>query len=355
MKTLLFVILSVISVQVFAENNFSINGTLPNENLDGKTVYLKKYDNTVGFITLDSAFVVKNTFNFKGASTDIPKLAFIMFGQPADIATVSVVILEKGAITLTLEKPSKVGGTPNNDKFQAFRDQQDIIFYQINQLSSENDNVNERYSKLVEKLKLSTYNYLKENMSNEIGEFFITEAQKVLDAPQTIELIKSSRPEFQKNPEIQFLVQELTSGQPSIGDAYMDVKLKNLDGKDVSLSDYIGGKNKYVLIDFWASWCGPCIKETPTLIEAYSKYKDKGFEIVGISLDNNQRYWENNVEKLNITWPQMSDLGGWKSKAARLYKVKSIPLTFLVDAEGKIVAKNLRGENLLNELKEIFY
>jgi len=113
------------------------------------------------------------------------------------------------------------------------------------------------------------------------------------------------------------------------------------------LSDYVG-RGKVVLVDFWASWCGPCCKEIPGLIELYSQYKDKGFEVVGVSLDENADAWKKAIERLNIPWVHMSDLKGWKCEGSQAYAVSTIPYTVLIDAEGKILAHNLHQ----NELKE---
>ena len=109
----------------------------------------------------------------------------------------------------------------------------------------------------------------------------------------------------------------------------------------------------YTHNDFWASWCGPCRREMPNLVEAYAKYKNKGFEIVGVSLDQSGEAWKEAIEKLNITWPQMSDLKYWNCEGAQLYAVSSIPHTVLIDGEGTIIARGLHGEELQEKLAEV--
>jgi peroxiredoxin len=123
------------------------------------------------------------------------------------------------------------------------------------------------------------------------------------------------------------------------------------EGPELSLSDLRG---KVVLIDFWASWCGPCRRENPNVVKMYEKYKGDGFTVLGVSLDTDRARWLKAIEDDGLTWPHISDLQGWKNSVAQLYGVRSIPHTVLVDQEGKIIARNLRGATLEARLGEIF-
>ncbi|MBO4564227.1 MAG: AhpC/TSA family protein [Bacteroidaceae bacterium] len=134
---------------------------------------------------------------------------------------------------------------------------------------------------------------------------------------------------------------------------FTDFTMNDNNGKPVSVMSIIT-ENQYTLVDFWASWCGPCRAEMPNVVAAYQKYHDKGFEVVGVSLDEDKKSWIAAIEKLQMPWPQLSDLKGWQCEGAVLYKVQAIPSNLLVDQSGKIVAKNLREDELQNKLAELF-
>lgn len=136
----------------------------------------------------------------------------------------------------------------------------------------------------------------------------------------------------------------------AVGEQAPDFTLNSPEGKPVALSSLRG---KYVLIDFWASWCGPCRMENPNVVRMYGKFKDKGFDIYGVSLDDNEKAWKTAIERDKLTWLHGSELKKWNSGVAQSYGVNAIPATFLLDKEGKIIAKNLRGAALEAKLTEL--
>ena len=137
----------------------------------------------------------------------------------------------------------------------------------------------------------------------------------------------------------------------AIGSTAPEIALPNPKGEIVALSSFRG---KYVLVDFWAKWCGPCRQENPNVVRVYSKFKDKGFEVFGVSLDRNKKDWVQAIEEDGLTWTQVSDLKYFNSEAARIYNINAIPFSILIDPKGIIIAKSLRGRALESKLEEIF-
>lgn len=166
-------------------------------------------------------------------------------------------------------------------------------------------------------------------------------------AQRFVEKYKKTEPEAVAQIESQLKM----SASFIVGMEAPDFTMNTPDGQSLALSHF---KGKILLVDFWASWCGPCRRENPHVVEAYNKYHGKGFEVLGVSLDRTREPWLAAIEKDGLIWHHVSDLKGWQNEAAQLYGVSSIPHTVLLDREGKIIARNLRGQMLDDKLKEIF-
>jgi len=134
------------------------------------------------------------------------------------------------------------------------------------------------------------------------------------------------------------------------GQTVKDIAQNDVNGKPVKFSDFRG---KYLYVDFWASWCGPCRAENPNVVKAYNTFKNKNFDVLGISLDENEAHWKDAIQKDGLLWTQLSDLKGWDNEIARYYGIQAIPFSFLLDPNGVIIAKGLRGEALRQKLAEI--
>ena len=172
---------------------------------------------------------------------------------------------------------------------------------------------------------------------------------------QEYPFLDSLAQQFKQQPEkseyAKRFIEEIEQKQAlAIGRPAPEFELPGPGGKSIKLSSLRG---KYVLVDFWASWCGPCRQENPNVVKVYNKYKNKNFEILGVSLDENKDKWVKAIEKDNLKWMQASDLGGWNSKVVPLYQLNAIPSSVLLDPNGIIIAKNLRGEDLETKLAEV--
>ena len=209
-----------------------------------------------------------------------------------------------------------------------------------------------RFADVMQRQRLFLHRLLASNRNNLIPVPFITMYSDLI-APDTLAAYLKTYP-HRGNGMLKDIVGLIEAEErKATGAPFTDITLNDMAGKTVRLSDYVG-KGNYVLVDFWASWCGPCRAEMPNVRNVYNRFHPKGFEIVGISLDSQSDDWRQATEQMGITWPQMSDLKGWKSEAATLYGVRSIPFTLLFDPDGKIVATGLRGESLMQKLEQVY-
>lgn len=370
MKKIFFTLASLVFLlTAMAQNStYNLEATLTTDKFDGKTVYIQYLNmDSLRFEKLDSATIENKSFSFLGKELSKPVYAYVVVAD--ERRPLGSVVLESGNIKLEIDSvaPSKISGTKYNEVLQASFDAQSKYKTVLDSLSKVyreeaqkgevspefEKQISEQYDTLSDSLMLELFKLTKENITNPIGEFYLVTSSSYFKPAQIDELIALVTPEFNNTKAAKEIQETLRIAKATeIGQPYIDIKFPSLDDKEIALSDYVG-KNKVILVDFWASWCGPCIKEMPNVKEAYAKFKDKGFEIVGVSLDNDKSAWEAATKRLEISWPQMSDLGGWKSEAAAAYGVKSIPMTLLLDIEGKIIAKNLRGKELEDKLAEL--
>lgn len=341
---------------------FTIQGTAVGA-ADGDTIYLQNFDGT-NMVKLDSAVVKNGTFEFKGTPDSLVTSRFVTY-MKGDNRMSTMLFVEDGVIKVTLDpENSKVSGTPNNDILQQFSDTFAAISKELNEAyeksqqdstltEAQQDSVELALDQKQEEGLAKVFELVSANIDKPVGVYLLSSFGPSFDVKKVQPLFERIPAAYSNDPEIVSLKEYVdTAVKTSEGEKYIDFTMNSPEGKPVKLSDFIS-KNTYTLIDFWASWCGPCKREMPTVVEAYDKYKNKGFGVVGVSLDNNADSWKQAIKDLNITWPQMSDLKGWQCEGASLYGVRAIPATVLVDQQGTIIARNLRGAALMKKLGEL--
>lgn len=365
MKKLTYLAITAAALTIAActgenKNGYVITGSVEGA-ADGDTVYLQEA-NGRDLVKIDTAIIRNGTFTFKGQQDSAVNryLTCQVKNQPL----LMDFFLENGKIKVALGKENdSATGTPSNDAYQEIREKIDGIGKKTNQIFNMlgdtllTDEQREAKLKEAEQLEAEYSAALKaavkKNIGNAVGIHLFKRTFYENSVDENDALLQQIPANFQSDEAI-VKIKEMTEKQKrtAVGTKFIDFEMKTPEGKAVKLSDY-AGKGKVVLVDFWASWCGPCRREMPNLVEAYAKYKGKNFEIVGVSLDQDAEAWKESIKSLKMTWPQMSDLKLWQNEGAQLYAVNSIPHTVLIDGEGTIIARGLHGDGLAEKLAEV--
>lgn len=333
-------------------STYTVEGVVSDSSVNGKTIYMMRYDDNR---RLDSAVVKDNRFTFTG-SVDTASLCRIDVSR-SEFANL---ILESGDITVDMKNYNQPSGTPLNDEFARISRSEDSLYQVMKDKYAEYEKLYEDQKELSEQWDV----FLEEQNKGRLEEGKVLFARHNDDAVGYYLLLSSyfssMSPEEQKalflsaGPWLQstrFVQEKLAKienlEKTAEGSPYVDVKGKDVEGKDISLSDFVG-KGNYVLVDFWASWCGPCKGEIPNIAKLHKAYKDKGLTVVGVFVWDKEDNFAKAVKDEGITWAQIFDTEG---KATDLYGIEGIPQIMLISPDGKIVKRNLRGEYMIKTVE----
>lgn len=373
MKKLILIAITLLPSALWAQSgNFILNAKIGSGSEPQKAYLLYNLGDS---LVKDSAVLVKGSFQFKGALPDPVYARLVLdhtgaglwkLGRDADF---TFIFLEKGTVSLTAADSLKkvvIKGSKINDEnkvYQAFISPPDKIIAQLNaeyiaapaEKKSDKSYIQDLQARAnqakQDKITLQL-EYAKQHQESFLSLLtLINLSSGGVSISQVEPLFKNLSPVLRNTASGKAFSESISMvSATSEGAIAPDFTQNDVNGKPVSLSSFRG---KYVLVDFWASWCGPCRMENPNLVKTYEKYKRKNFTVLGVSLDQpgKKDAWLAAIAKDGLTWTQVSDLQFWNNTAAKLYGVNAIPQNFLLDSTGKIVGKNLRGEALNKKLE----
>ncbi|MFT4024608.1 MAG: TlpA disulfide reductase family protein [Flavihumibacter sp.] len=323
---------------------------------DKSNIYLTDPDKPED--TLARAVSKKDKFELSGkmGSAKLYNLSFMPSGKKA-----LIFLDEKPAVlngNINSIQDFTITGSAAHNGFRAFQQQFDPLFKRFGQLtetanrSGVNDSLMKVYHQLTAEIADSADHFAAAHRDQQVAPFMWATLLQVIDDPARVEAsFNSFTPAVQNGFYGKFLAERIADSKIGrIGSPALEFSQADTSGKAVALSSFRG---KYVLIDFWASWCGPCRQENPNVVAAHEKFKQKNFTVLGVSLDNNRERWLKAISDDRLFWTQVSDLKYWQNEVALQYRIQSIPQNLLVDPNGIIVGKNLRGEELQSKLCEL--
>jgi len=363
MRNLLIVVTLVIAglTSCGPKNEYKIVGSI--KGIDSGLVYLQQRE-AGDWKVIDSVELVSGKFNFKGI-IESPELWYV---SVKDARVFVPLFVENSTITVDILVDSLDGtairGSITQGVYENYLQQMKPIEEEMNAIyqdykiaSAAGDEVavaaaDSMYEVVEARQKEQILAFAMENNSSVVAPYLIFRNAYMFDLPALEEAalamdttLNNSTYMVELNKQVAIL-KAVEIGQPA-----PDFTQADTAGNPLTLSSLTGN---VLLIDFWASWCGPCRAENPNVVEAWKKYHEKGFDILGVSLDKNREKWLEAIQTDNLTWHQVSDLQYWNNEASNLYGVRSIPANVLLDQNGMIIARNLRGEDLMNKLEEIF-
>ena len=346
------------------ENEFVLTGNA--DVSDGTKIYVLQADQNNQPYIKDSTTVQSNNFKFQGISST-PQISYI---QVEGVNGYVLAILENGDIKADLFKDSisksKVYGTKSNDDFIKYKSETKFLVDDMNNISYEAQDaimtgdvatateLEKEYNSKEREVMLYEWDFIIDNLDSYMSalllEVFMIENKVNKDS--IIDVYESFSNRI-KVSDVGKNIADLLSQYENpieVGEIAPDFTAPSINGDDVSLSEEVSNNN-VTLLDFWAAWCRPCRVENPNLVKLYKAYNQNGFDIIGVSLDRTKEQWEQAVEDDNLLWTQVSNLNFWNDPIARRYSIRAIPQSFLINKEGVVIGKNLRGNDLEESIK----
>lgn len=352
-------LLIILSCNLFSQEqkNFVLNG-ITDEKYNNDTIFLF-VSNKNELLRTDTAIIRNGKFHFS-SSVYINYFSLLNIAhRPDSITWVQVlqeVILDEGNIEVSIGEKSRVGGSRLNIEYQTYIDSCQIYQDEIKIKGGDPEVGDEERFTLFAKYRYYKYLYKKRNSHNILGyrayvqDFFDFTDNNFDDLYNNVFAHKKDDAEIIKLMSDR---QAYSDRQKMVGEDFIDFELLSLSGEKKMISDYVG-KSKYLFIDFWASWCGPCIADIPHIKEVYNKYKDKGLTVLGISFDEEQSAWEKALKRIDAPWDHLCETKGIQSELGKAYNIRGIPYAILLDQDGKILLVNQRGQFLEYYLEYLF-
>ncbi len=360
----LVVVIALISCTTKEKDAFSITGTIADVE-NGTKVYLKRANQNNQPVNVDTTTVENASFTFKGKVVSTEMQYIFIDGIRGNIP----IIIESADLEITAFKDSlnvsKITGSPQNDKFFSFIDGTKSISKKAMSINNDmraamqkKDSVGmqalrDEYFEIQEEAKNFEFEFAEKNTDALISALIIQKiiATKSKPTADVEKMYNALTPEI-KETEVGKKIGEMLSNVKltSIGSMAPNFSGPAPDGKTISLND---AKGKITIIDFWAAWCKPCRAENPNVVRIYNKYHEKGLNIIGVSLDKKAEDWKKAIADDGLTWNHVSNLAYFNDPIAKSFNINSIPATFILDAEGKIIAKNLRGAALEEKIASL--
>lgn len=343
-------------------DNFTVEVTI--EKMGDGLLYLEQYgDGKMNKV--DSAVMTEGKATFSG-QLDFPEFYYITLkdqegGSPffADKGTniVNINLLDQRNPTVTGSKAHQELDAYNTS-IMKFDSLLNVLYQQYKEAKEKDDKellaqLDEQYDVLDGEKKDFMLEYATENNSSVVSPYIIKSKSYMFDLDELESVDKVLDASIEGSQYTKWLKDRIAIlKRVAVGQPFVDFTQNDSSGLPVTLSEVV--KGKYVLVDFWASWCSPCRAENPNVVAAYQKYHDKGFDVFGVSFDKNHDKWLEAIAADQLSWNHVSDLQGWGNAAGKLYGIQSIPQNILIDPQGIIIEKNLRGEDLQEKLDEIF-